>query len=284
MDGPILTNDGTYSYQYDAEGRLTKVLQGSNTVSTMTYDAFGQQVQRVTPSVTYDLPYEPNGRTTGFFNEGTGAWEEQQFWGGGRLLGFYDGGNTYFLHRSEVGSLAPTQITDEADSLKGDETFYPYGQEWNYSNQTNGGWQFYGSISRYESDLGLYLTPNRFYPPAEGRWLSPDPLGGDVADPQSLNRYAYVTNNPASFNDPLGLSHPTACWTFPGGGWRILPGCEIAYGEGGGGGLWDTNPADLCSDPSYAISNTECGGPIGLPSMTPWGGFPLLPWGGDDDF
>ncbi len=38
-----------------------------------------------------------------------------------------------------------------------------------------------------------------------GRWMTPDPLGGDVTNPQSLNRYAYVTNNPTTFVDPKGL-------------------------------------------------------------------------------
>ena len=38
-----------------------------------------------------------------------------------------------------------------------------------------------------------------------GRWLTPDPLAGDVMNPQSLNRYAYVLNNPINFIDPLGL-------------------------------------------------------------------------------
>ncbi len=57
---------------------------------------------------------------------------------------------------------------------------------------------------------------------ADGRWLTPDPTGGDVANPQSLNRYAYSLNNAATFNDPLGLQqctpgqacpppHPPAC-------------------------------------------------------------------------
>jgi hypothetical protein len=35
--------------------------------------------------------------------------------------------------------------------------------------------------------------------------MSPDPLGGDITNPQSLNRYAYVMNNPTTLTDPLGL-------------------------------------------------------------------------------
>ena len=35
--------------------------------------------------------------------------------------------------------------------------------------------------------------------------MSPDPLGGDITNPQSLNRYAYVLNNPTTLTDPLGL-------------------------------------------------------------------------------
>jgi hypothetical protein len=35
--------------------------------------------------------------------------------------------------------------------------------------------------------------------------MSTDPLAGDIGNPQSLNLYAYVRNNPASLVDPLGL-------------------------------------------------------------------------------
>lgn len=40
-----------------------------------------------------------------------------------------------------------------------------------------------------------------------GRWLRPDPYDGsyDPTNPQSLNRYSYVLNNPQSFIDPSGL-------------------------------------------------------------------------------
>ncbi|MGH9353045.1 MAG: RHS repeat-associated core domain-containing protein, partial [Terriglobia bacterium] len=43
---------------------------------------------------------------------------------------------------------------------------------------------------------------------AEGRWYTPDPLGGDITNPQSLNRYAYALNNPTTLTDPLGLFTP----------------------------------------------------------------------------
>jgi len=44
------------------------------------------------------------------------------------------------------------------------------------------------------------------------RWLSPDPIAGDISNPQSLNRYSYVVNNPTNLTDPLGLQGEGACY------------------------------------------------------------------------
>jgi hypothetical protein len=37
--------------------------------------------------------------------------------------------------------------------------------------------------------------------------MSADLLSGDISDPQTLNRYAYVLNDPVGLIDPLGLQH-----------------------------------------------------------------------------
>ena len=37
------------------------------------------------------------------------------------------------------------------------------------------------------------------------RMSSPDPVAGSIVNPQSLNRYAYVANDPADLTDPSGL-------------------------------------------------------------------------------
>ena len=54
-------------------------------------------------------------------------------------------------------------------------------------------------------NVQLIHMQGRVYDPALGRFLSPDPLLGDLQRPQSLNAYSYVSNNPLSRVDPTGL-------------------------------------------------------------------------------
>lgn len=56
-----------------------------------------------------------------------------------------------------------------------------------------------------DSETTLDHTWFRQYSPLLGRWITPDPFAGYIDNPQSLNRYAYVLNNPLSFKDPYGL-------------------------------------------------------------------------------
>jgi len=59
-----------------------------------------------------------------------------------------------------------------------------------------------------DSESALDHTWFRQYSSAQGRWLTPDPLGlasFDLSNPQSLNLYAYVLDNPVNLMDPLGL-------------------------------------------------------------------------------
>jgi RHS repeat-associated protein len=44
----------------------------------------------------------------------------------------------------------------------------------------------------------------RYYDPALARFLTPDTVNADPGDPQQLNRYSYVRNNPVRSNDPSG--------------------------------------------------------------------------------
>ena len=58
----------------------------------------------------------------------------------------------------------------------------------------------------FEASLGsLYHYQARWYSPVLGRFLSPDPIVPEPGNPQALNRYSYVYNNPFIYTDPSGL-------------------------------------------------------------------------------
>ena len=73
----------------------------------------------------------------------------------------------------------------------------------------------YGLLER-DDVTGLDHTWFRKYESFAGRWTSPDPYRGSmsIGNPQTLNRYSYVLNDPVNFIDPTGLD----CWyiTIPG--------------------------------------------------------------------
>ncbi len=84
--------------------------------------------------------------------------------------------------------------------------YAPYGQEINPQATTNN-YKFTGK--ERDSESGLDHFQFRSYSSTMGRWMSPDPSQlyyADPANPQSLNLYSYVLNNPLKFIDPDGLA------------------------------------------------------------------------------
>jgi len=80
-----------------------------------------------------------------------------------------------------------------------------------------------------------------------GRWTSPDPYKGsmNIGDPQSFNRYSYVSNEPTNFVDPSGLMQ--MCFYEP---WTVCVdgSCETTYELSfciGGGGGWGWGPVEI---------------------------------------
>jgi RHS repeat-associated protein len=57
---------------------------------------------------------------------------------------------------------------------------------------------------REEAYIDLIEMGARWYDSSLGRWLSADTIVPDPGNPQSLNRYSYVYNNPVSYVDPSG--------------------------------------------------------------------------------
>jgi RHS repeat-associated protein len=57
-------------------------------------------------------------------------------------------------------------------------------------------------------ESGLLYYHARYYDPVLGRFLSPDTQAPELGNPQDLNLYSYVHNNPVRYNDPTGHCIP----------------------------------------------------------------------------
>ncbi len=220
-----MTSDGSNTYQWDAEGRMVSVNSGSTWSAT--YNAFGQRVERISTGGRTEELYDPSGRLLGHLNGANGVWWEEYVPFDGRLLWYYTQATNVsrYFHVNALGSLG--LATDQTGASVEEMLYYPFGDRW--QNTTGFGWdEKFAQFPQRDEDIQMYMSTFREDNPGLGRWMSPDPLGGDVTNPQSLNRYAYVLNNPTSLTDPMGLD--------------------------------SGNPADPCSADWYYYSHAECGG------------------------
>ncbi|MGO8734548.1 MAG: RHS repeat-associated core domain-containing protein [Terriglobia bacterium] len=170
--------------------------------------------------VTYDHLFDPAGNWLGV------AGSYSIIMQGGRPLVVYNSAETWFHHVNNIGSR--TFMTNHYGTPTQDMLFYPYGNLW---QSWGGGGLEFADLTYRDPNTTTDLTENRLFSPNLSRWHSPDPLGGDITNPQSLNRYAYVLNSPTTLIDPSGLEEQMVCanlgWSSAGGpnglgGWGIV--------------------------------------------------------------
>jgi RHS repeat-associated protein len=101
-------------------------------------------------------------------------------------------------------SASTVGATDASGNPCYEATYTPYGQETALLNTCPQNYK----VTGYERDAetGLDYAFARYYNQRIGRFMSLDPMAGDIHDPQTLNRYAYVRNNPGNLTDPSGLA------------------------------------------------------------------------------
>jgi RHS repeat-associated protein len=125
---------------------------------------------------------------------------------------------------AEGSAVAVDRLGSVRWSTMASHTYYPYGVEY---TATANDMEKYATYTR-DTLTGLDYAVNRYYSSIWGRFTSPDPYGGSVrlSNPQSWNRYSYVTSDPVNGHDPSGLDDAIDC-----------PDDAIClFDDGGGGG------------------------------------------------
>jgi len=130
-------------------------------------------------------------------------------------------GSSFQIHWLVADQLGtPRMIFDQTGSLANASRhdYLPFGEELgvNVGGRTQA--QGYGQVDgirqqftgqQRDNETSLDYFNARYYSSIQGRFTSADSFGGRISNPQSLNLYAYVLNNPLKWNDPTGHQKET---------------------------------------------------------------------------
>lgn len=211
-----MTSDPTYTYTYDAENRIVAVNGGS--VATYVYDAEGQRVRKTAGGSTVDYLYDLSGHVITELSS-SGGWNRGEIYAGSTHLTTYMGGtsgNTYFTHSDWLGNERVRSTV--SGGVYSTWANLPFGE--GSSTPNPGPTHFTGKERDQETAAGgngLDYFGARYFSSTMGRFMSPDwadkPTDvpyAEFGDPQSLNLYGYVGNNPMSKADADG--HTSLAW------------------------------------------------------------------------
>ncbi len=199
--------DGTYRYEYDEAGRLSRVYNGEEEQAFYGYDDFGNRILKREGKEETVYTYDKNGRLTG---ELTGGERKQYRYDRnaeeglcihpviGIPLAAYDGTDLSFYLTDETGSLLYGM--DERGEVKQSCRYSPFGE----TIHESGGRMPAGFHGLIRGEGESYLAGERTYVPSLGRFLTEDKEKGTIYAPSSMNLYVYGLNNPLRYMDRSG--------------------------------------------------------------------------------
>lgn len=151
----------------------------------------------------------------------------------------------YYYFSDHLGSTSV--LTNASGNIQNESDYYPFGGERPVTQNLTNHYKFTGK--ERDSESGNDYSSARYYGSSIGGFLSPDATGGHVEDPQSLNKYSYVGNNPLIRTDPTGLDFNHQC-----------SGGNTATCQGGVQGTTSTDANGKSTFTATVVSNDKDGG------------------------
>ncbi len=227
--GDLITATGGYTFSYDREGRLEEIIEASGADTNKFSFSYTSEGRRFRKIFSTDTSGVMEADTTYYVYDGMFAVAEldghldlksKYVYTNGMLVGKIDENDELFQYSHDgLGSII--MISDTTGSYK---NLYAYDDFGNFRKKTESisNSYYYTGQERDEEPSGLYNLRARYYAPGIGRFTQEDPIsdikneftsGSNCTeniftvsyDPQDMNRYSYVENDPINMVDPLGL-------------------------------------------------------------------------------
>jgi len=183
-------------YEYDELNQLIKTTSGGKTIS-YEYNGLGLRVEKTVNTQTTKYLYE--GDKVVLELDGQGNQTARNVQGTNTIARTADGETLYYMYN---GHGDVTALLDAAGTIAATYYYDAFGNITDTTGEASNPFRYAGY--QYDEETGIYYLNARYYDPKIARFLTEDTYLGSIADPLSLNLYAYCANNPIMYVDPTG--------------------------------------------------------------------------------
>ena len=187
---------------YDAKNRIHQIGGDENQYH---YDVENNRVSMSSQGISMTYTYDTSGGRNRL------VWMEDQdnqgtvfVYGADGLMWSKSDGEYKIYHYDYRGSVVA--VTDENGNLTDEIRYDAYGSVVGRTGTDLLIIGYNGRDGVLTEPNGLLFMRARYYSPSLKRFMNADIILGSIADPSTLNLYAYVNGNPISYVDPFGLS------------------------------------------------------------------------------
>jgi len=204
--GNLINDGGGHTYTFDDENRLT-----ATAGYTYVYDADGKRVKKCSNSGCTTGTIYWTGTSSDTISEAGvgGSITEEYIFFNGKRVARRDASNGAVHYYFSDHLKSADVITSNLGAIQEESDYFPYGGEKVVTGSDINNYKFTGKERDAESGLDYFDA--RHYANAWGRFMQPDWAAAptevpyaNFGNPQSLNLYSYVENNPTTLGDPDG--------------------------------------------------------------------------------
>ena len=265
--GNTVSDSASHTASFNLAGRLASLTKGGVS-TTYSVDGLGRRVRKFDTSgaaSTTVFVYDAGGQLLGEYGS-TGTPLREYVWLGGTPVAVFTPDPTgatkpplvYFIHTDHLDT--PRLVLDKSNNLRWSWVAEPFGTTAANPNPQGLGvfvfnLRFPGQY--FDQESGLHYNYFRDYDATLGRYVQSDPIGLAAG----INTYAYVSGNPVTGVDPLGLAE--TIWSPPGPGRSLTDGPRNGNWGGGkwsggvGGGRTGSLPPVDSGDACY-MRHDQC--------------------------
>ena len=211
------TNGITTSYRYDAAGNRIQEVSAQGTTN-YTYDEENRLTGIAGPGGTWNYQYNAlgnlvatthNGQSTNYLVDPAGLGNVVGEYGSSSLIAHYTYGLGLVSRTDATGSAAyydfnalgsTVGLTGSGGKYLNRYSYLPFGESRMKTEVIPNPFAYIGEWGVMGEGDGLDFMRARFYTPAEGRFLSTDPIG----QAGGFNVYTYAENQPTNYIDDTG--------------------------------------------------------------------------------